>query len=163
MRGSAVFPAQRAVRVQQRQIDAEPSGDALHQHIECALAQFGLDRLTTREQHVVRMILLGMPSKVAAMKLQIAPKTEGVHRRNAYAKLGVNSQVELFRHFLEFLSEKWSRLEETGPGVPISRYTHQGALCPYQGTLCANQCRSALAGMRRTSERTPITRPAMQT
>src|SRR5687768_5005526 len=72
----------------------------LHRQIERAISEFGRELLTTRERAVVRLILLGLPSKVAAMKLQIAPKTEGVHRRNAYAKLGVRSQAALFRQFL---------------------------------------------------------------
>lgn len=83
----------------------------LHQQIESALARFGDDLLTTREQDVVQLILLGVPAKVAATMLRIAPKTEGVHRRNAYAKLGVNSQAALFRQFLAFLSVSWVERE----------------------------------------------------
>ena len=86
-------------------------GNLLHQQIERALTEFGRELLTARERHVVHLILLGLPSKVAAIKLRIAPKTERVHRRNAYAKLGVKSQAELFRQFLGFLSTCWTQVD----------------------------------------------------
>ncbi|WP_373085372.1 response regulator transcription factor [Sneathiella sp.] len=76
----------------------------LNDQIETALHRFGNDILTAREQDVVRLVLRGLPSKLIARKLQIAPKTEGVHRSNAYAKLGLNSRSMLFLQFLQFLS-----------------------------------------------------------
>jgi DNA-binding NarL/FixJ family response regulator len=89
------------------------SDSGLSEPIERALAQFGCDLLTAREQDVIRLILLGLPCKVAATKLHITPKTVGVHRRNAYAKLGVRSQTALFRQFLGFLSAAWVQLALT--------------------------------------------------
>jgi DNA-binding CsgD family transcriptional regulator len=76
----------------------------LHQNIEAAISAFGRDVLTAREQAVVQLILRGLPSKAVASELQIALKTEKVHRRNAYAKLGVNSHAVLFGQFLQYLS-----------------------------------------------------------
>ncbi|MCZ8132231.1 MAG: helix-turn-helix transcriptional regulator [Steroidobacteraceae bacterium] len=80
-----------------------PEG-VLHRNIEEAICAFGRGVLTAREQAVVQLILRGLPSKVVASELQIALKTEKVHRRNAYAKLGVNSHAVLFGQFLQFLS-----------------------------------------------------------
>jgi len=76
----------------------------LHKQIEEAMSVFGAGVLTVREQDVVRLILQGFPSKRVAGELKIALKTEKVHRRNAYAKLGVNSHAALFVQFLRFLS-----------------------------------------------------------
>jgi DNA-binding NarL/FixJ family response regulator len=76
----------------------------LHREIECAISSFGVDLLTAREHAVVQLILRGLSSKVVANKLHIALKTEKVHRRNAYAKLGVNSHAVLFVEFLRYLS-----------------------------------------------------------
>ena len=82
----------------------------LHRNIEAAMSAFGRDVLTAREQAVVQLILRGLPSKAVASQLKIALKTEKVHRRNAYAKLGVNSHAVLFGSFLKYLS---SALEHT--------------------------------------------------
>lgn len=84
-------------------VDSLPTR-GLHRHIEEAILAFGQDVLTAREQAVVQLILRGLSSKVVAGELRIALKTEKVHRRNAYAKLGVNSHAVLFSRFLQFLS-----------------------------------------------------------
>lgn len=86
----------------------------LSAQIEAALRNFGNDLLTAREQDVIRLILRGLPSKLIARKLHITPKTEGVHRRNAYAKLGVDSRSTLFLQFLQFLSMALTEEEAIG-------------------------------------------------
>jgi DNA-binding CsgD family transcriptional regulator len=102
-------------------LPAFPDGDAgplptgsLHRNIEQAICAFGRDILTAREQAVVQLILRGLSSKVVASELQIALKTEKVHRRNAYAKLGVNSHGVLFGQFLQFLSTALEPSSQTG-------------------------------------------------
>src|ERR1700712_4830743 len=72
----------------------------LNDRIESALTNYGIKLLTAREQDVIHLIIRGQPSKIIARQLQIAPKTEGVHRRNAYAKLGIDSRSSLFHSFL---------------------------------------------------------------
>lgn len=87
-----------------RPVHSSGGVSALHRDIEAAISAFGRDVLTAREQAVVQLILRGLSSKVVAGQLRIALKTEKVHRRNAYAKLGVNSHAILFSRFLHFLS-----------------------------------------------------------
>lgn len=111
MPNSEILAAQEPHSVHNDLPSLQEAESQFHPYIERALIEFGLDQLTPREQHVIQLILLGLPSKVAATKLQIAPKTEKVHRRNAYAKLGVNSQTALFRQFLGFLSATWAKVE----------------------------------------------------
>jgi len=111
MRDSAVFSTRNTPPYPHSYSFLQAPDTCLNQQIESAIARFGCELLTAREQDVIQLILRGLPSKVAATKLQIARKTEGVHRRNAYAKLGVRSQSALFRQFLEFLSASWTQLE----------------------------------------------------
>ena len=54
-------------------------------------------RLTTRECQVVREILSGHRTQEIAWRLGIAAGTVKIHRKNIYRKLGIASQVELFR------------------------------------------------------------------
>ncbi len=55
-----------------------------------------LECLTAREQEVIRLVLDGYSSQAITQALAIALPTVKTHRRNAYRKLGVASQVELF-------------------------------------------------------------------
>ena len=50
------------------------------------------------------MILHGYAGKSIAMELGISLETIKLHRRNAYAKLEVGSQVELFYAFISLLT-----------------------------------------------------------
>lgn len=76
--------------------------------IDAAIGAFARS-LTDREREVIRLIFRGYSSKAVARQMQIAVKTEKVHRRNAYQKLGVGSQAELFAAFLCFLAADASR------------------------------------------------------
>ncbi|MGF1608055.1 MAG: LuxR C-terminal-related transcriptional regulator [Kiloniellales bacterium] len=60
--------------------------------------------LTRRQAEIVGLVLRGHSSRAIALKLAISPETVKVHRRNAYAKLGISSQAELFRLLLAVLS-----------------------------------------------------------
>jgi len=90
-----------AARVERR-LPVTPEG--LHQRVEAALDRFGASSLTPREAEVVRLLLRGHSTRAAADRLGIAPATAALHRKRAYAKLGVRSQAQLFYHFICSLS-----------------------------------------------------------
>jgi DNA-binding CsgD family transcriptional regulator len=69
--------------------------------LEHRFLEFGQGNLSEREQQVVRMILLGHSSTSIALNLEIALPTVKSHRRNAYSKLGISSQAELFALFVK--------------------------------------------------------------
>jgi DNA-binding CsgD family transcriptional regulator len=71
--------------------------------VECALDRFGSGILTRRECQVVRLLLRGNSTRSCAEQLGIATATAALHRKRAYAKLGVSSQGELFYSFLQSL------------------------------------------------------------
>ena len=73
--------------------------------IGAALAALGEDVLTERQRQVVALVLKGHSTEAIAMTLAISADTVKVHRRQAYAKLGVSSQAELFAMFLDLLSQ----------------------------------------------------------
>ena len=75
----------------------DPIGDAL--------AALGEDVLSERQRQVVALVLKGHSTEAIAMTLDISADTVKVHRRHAYAKLGVSSQAELFAMFLDLLSQ----------------------------------------------------------
>jgi DNA-binding NarL/FixJ family response regulator len=76
----------------------------LRQQVEAALDRFGTCTLTPREGQVVRLLLRGHSTKAAAESLGIAVATTALHRKRAYAKLGVCSQAELFYLFIRSLT-----------------------------------------------------------
>lgn len=90
-----------ATRVERR-LPVPPEG--LHERVEAALDRFGAESLTPREAEVVRLLLRGSSTRAAAEQLGIAPATAALHRKRAYAKLGVRSQAQLFYHFICSLS-----------------------------------------------------------
>jgi DNA-binding CsgD family transcriptional regulator len=49
---------------------------------------------------VVELVCAGRSNKEVAQALYVTPKTVEFHLRNAYAKLGVRSRVELVRTLL---------------------------------------------------------------
>ena len=61
---------------------------------------FADDKLTSREQLVVSMILRGHSSLSTANILGIAEGTVKNHRKHIYSKLGISSQTELFNMFI---------------------------------------------------------------
>ena len=65
------------------------------QEIDKLQARF--DLLTPREREVFSLLITGLPNKVIAWKLDIAPVTVKVHRANAARKLGTGSLVKLVR------------------------------------------------------------------
>lgn len=77
----------------------------LHGRVEAALDRFGDAMLTPREGEVIRLLLRGHSTKAAAERLGIAAATTALHRKRAYAKLGVRSQAQLFHRFIQSLAD----------------------------------------------------------
>lgn len=78
---------------------------SLQAHIHNTFQQFGRSVLTEREAEVIGLIMQGYSSFAVSEKLNIAVGTVKIHRRNAYQKLKISSQNELFAMFLESLSD----------------------------------------------------------
>ncbi|SFE55174.1 DNA-binding transcriptional regulator, CsgD family [Sulfitobacter brevis] len=64
------------------------------------LALFGRDRLSPREAEILQLVLKGHSNLSVSLALGITVPTVKTHRKNAYAKLGVSTQQELFHCFL---------------------------------------------------------------
>jgi len=58
-------------------------------------AKSGWDSLTGSELKVVHLVGNGATNRTAAEQLHLSPHTVNTHLRNAFAKLGINSRVEL--------------------------------------------------------------------
>ena len=58
-------------------------------------AKTGWDSLTDSELTVVNLIAQGVTNRSVATQLHLSPHTVRAHLRNAFAKLGVSSRVEL--------------------------------------------------------------------
>jgi DNA-binding CsgD family transcriptional regulator len=58
-------------------------------------AKMGWDSLTESELKVVNLIARGATNRSVAQQLHVSPHTVRAHLRNAFAKLGVSSRVEL--------------------------------------------------------------------
>lgn len=87
--------------------EAGPAHSAcLSDLVETAFRSFGNPVLTTREQEVARLILRGHSTESVARTLEISKSTVKIHRRNAYAKLNISSQSELFSLFIEALPSR---------------------------------------------------------
>lgn len=87
--------------------DSEQDQDQdVETHVEARLATFGTDRLSPREAEVIRLILQGHSAGSASAFLGITEGTVKVHRHNAYSKLGVSSQAELFSAATRYLALK---------------------------------------------------------
>ena len=71
------------------------------QELEQSMAEWKNAALTTRELEVSRLMLGGYSSKGIAQKLAISVETVRAHKKHLYAKLGINSQSELFSIFLQ--------------------------------------------------------------
>ncbi|KIC08778.1 LuxR family transcriptional regulator [Leisingera sp. ANG-M1] len=70
------------------------------------LKDFARTILSPREAEVVQMILKGHSSLSISLTLGIALPTVKTHRKNAYAKLGISTQQQLFNAFLEWQGEE---------------------------------------------------------
>ena len=75
----------------------------LRGQLESALAAFGASVLTERECQTVQLVLQGYSTKAISSQLAIAVETAKLHRKNAYAKLAVSTQGELFNLFINAL------------------------------------------------------------
>ena len=71
--------------------------------LESALNSFGSGTLTRRECEFVQLLLLGYTAKKVAEQLKISYETVKLHRKHAYAKLGINNQAGLFYTFIDSL------------------------------------------------------------
>jgi DNA-binding CsgD family transcriptional regulator len=60
-------------------------------------AEQGWAALTPAELDVIRVVVAGCTNREAAALLFLSPHTISSHLRHAYAKLGINSRVELVR------------------------------------------------------------------
>jgi two-component system response regulator FixJ len=63
-------------------------------------AQARIERLSSREQGVLRELVAGHPNKLIAHALNISPRTVEIHRANMMEKLGVRSVSEAVRIFI---------------------------------------------------------------
>lgn len=75
-------------------------GSELYTQLEHALSVFGTSVLTPREAEVMRMYLYGHDTRSISERLKISAHTVSAHRKNAYARLDINSQAELFSLFI---------------------------------------------------------------
>lgn len=73
---------------------------------EAVARQSGRTPLTAREIEVVRQSLSGFSTRAIAERLDISFETVRAHKKHIYAKLGVNSQSELFALFYEPLGRE---------------------------------------------------------
>lgn len=96
----------------------EKSSPNLRKQLETALDCFGASILTERERQVVNMILHGYATKTIAQQLKISIETVKLHRKNAYAKLDINMQSELFYLFIDSLMSS----EGYSGGDPLQAY-----------------------------------------
>ncbi|MCR9194483.1 MAG: LuxR C-terminal-related transcriptional regulator [Hyphomonas sp.] len=60
--------------------------------------------LTPREALVLQHVLEGYSNVAIGLLIDVSPLTVKVHRRNAYRKLGISSQAELFAAFIPALA-----------------------------------------------------------
>ena len=102
-RHRAVYPAVAAAVLRFDPFTTPLDASALADRIESALENFGAGLLTNREREIVLFVIQGHNGESIAHQLDLSPDTIRLHRRNAYVKLDVNTQGELFRRFLESL------------------------------------------------------------
>ena len=79
---------------------------SIQRTIENAFRDFGRSVLTPREMDVVEYVLKGHSSEAIGKVLGISTGTVRIHRKNIYAKLGINTQGELFSQFIGSLTKK---------------------------------------------------------
>ncbi|GAA6136549.1 hypothetical protein NBRC116583_02960 [Arenicella sp. 4NH20-0111] len=79
-------------------IETQPT----QRRLENQLEKFANEQLTKRENQVTQLILKGHSGKSICVTLGISLPTLKSHRKNAYAKLGVKNQQELFGKFLDW-------------------------------------------------------------
>ncbi len=94
----------------------------VREQLETALDCFGTSILTDRENQTVKMILQGYSSKAIAERFNISVETIKLHRKNAYAKLDLGTQGELFNLFINSLMN----IENYVGGDPLIEYHSPG-------------------------------------
>ena len=100
-----VFPLIEAL-IKEHWLNLEAEADTpldLREQLETALDCFGSSLLTDRENQIVQLILQGYSSKGIAERFGISVETVKLHRKNAYAKLDLSTQGELFNLFINSL------------------------------------------------------------
>ncbi|MBP5855771.1 helix-turn-helix transcriptional regulator [Marivibrio halodurans] len=85
-----------------RASDGTDASDTPHP-VETALNAIGQDVLSDRQSEVITFILRGHSTESISLHLNISSGTVKIHRKNAYNKLGISSQAELFSLFLDRL------------------------------------------------------------
>lgn len=71
----------------------------LKQHLSTAsISEENYDKLTRREQEVMRLVAQGLSSKEIASKLYISPKTVENHRTKIMEKMGFGNLVDLVKY-----------------------------------------------------------------
>ncbi len=90
----------------------------IREQLETALDCFGTSILTDRENQTVKMILQGYSGKAIAQRFCISVETVKLHRKNAYAKLDLGTQGELFNLFINSLMN----IEDYRGGDPLIEY-----------------------------------------
>lgn len=93
----------------------------LRHKLESALTCFGSSMLTEREQQMVQLILHGYSTRAISDRLEISAETVKLHRKNAYAKLDINAQGELFHLFIDSLMSD----KNYATGDPLVYYHQQ--------------------------------------
>lgn len=83
--------------------DKSPNASGLGSKLGTVLELFGESVLTPREQEVVRHHLRGHSTRSISERLNISQHTVAMHRKNAYRKLDIRSQSELFHLFIDSL------------------------------------------------------------
>ncbi len=87
-----------AIAARRRQSNSNP-GDPRK------LEDFGKDSLSPREAEILQLVLKGHSSLSISLLLAISVPTVKTHRQNAYAKLRISTQQELFHRFLQWIGE----------------------------------------------------------
>jgi DNA-binding CsgD family transcriptional regulator len=82
-------------------LPAAPDEASYAEHFERVVQQRGHTPLTAREVEVARLSLSGFSTRAISERLAISFETVRAHKKHIYAKLGVNSQSELFALFYE--------------------------------------------------------------
>jgi DNA-binding CsgD family transcriptional regulator len=77
-----------------------PRGLDLEQVVTDIFQSLGPASLTQRECEITSLVLQGHSSESIGQQLHISPGTVKIHRKNAYRKLGITSQSQLFSLFL---------------------------------------------------------------
>lgn len=88
---------------------------SLRSQLESALSSFGMSRLTPRESEIINWILHGHTTKAIASALDITIETVKLHRKNAYRKLEIANQSELFWSFIQALQNCGSEYQGGDP------------------------------------------------